>query len=185
MMAAELLRPLTRALDSSDIPYMLTGSFASNVYGMGRGTQDVDFVIAATADQLRKLSSLLPPAEYNFDLQAALDALRHNSMFNVFDEVRGWKIDFILQKPSSFHREVFRRRTQADIEDISLSIITAEDLIVAKLEWAKAGGSARQIEDVAGILKVRRESLDRAYIEKWVKELGLDSEWASALRIAT
>lgn len=184
MMAAELLRPLTRALDSSDIHYMLTGSFASNVYGMGRGTQDVDFVIAATADQLRKLSSHLPPPDYNFDLLAALDALRHNSMFNVFDDVRGWKIDFILQKPSSFHREAFRRRTQANIEDISLSIITAEDLIVAKLEWAKAGGSSRQIEDVAGILKVRSASIDRTYIEKWVRELGLDSQWGRARKEA-
>ena len=105
-------------------------------------------------------------------------------MFNVFDTVRGWKIDFIFQKASAFHREALRRRTQADSEGVLISIITPEDLIIAKLEWAKAGASLRQIEDVAGILKVRGKSLDRAYIEKWIHELGLASQWENARKDA-
>ena len=184
MKATELFRHLARALDECEIPYMLTGSFASNVYGMGRGTMDVDFVVSATAEQIKRLATLLAPPGYNFDLEAALDALRHNSMFNVFDLVRGWKVDFIFQKPSAFHREALRRRAYADVQGVPLSIIAPEDLIVAKLEWAKAGSSWRQMEDVAGILKVRAERLDRAYIEKWVRELGLSAEWDQARRIA-
>jgi hypothetical protein len=89
-------------------------------------------------------------------------------MFNVFDLVRGWKIDFIFQKASAFHRAALRRRTYAHVEGVPLAIIAPEDLIVAKLDWAKAGASWRQIEDVAGILKVRSRSLDRPYIEKWL-----------------
>lgn len=184
MKATELFRHLARAMDNCEIPYMLTGSFASNVYGMGRGTMDVDFVISATAEQIKMLSTLLPPPEYNFDLEGALEALRHNSMFNVFDLERGWKIDFIFQKPSSFHREALRRRTYADVEGVPLAIITPEDLIIAKLEWAKAGSSWRQIEDVAGIVKVRSRSLDRVYIEKRVRELDLASQWESARKEA-
>jgi hypothetical protein len=184
MKATELFRHLARALDECEIPYMLTGSFASNVYGMGRGTMDVDLVVSATAEQIKELSTLLPEPGYNFDLELALEALRHTSMFNVFDLVRGWKVDFIFQKPSAFHVEALRRRTYADVEGVPLAIITPEDLIVAKLEWAKAGSSWRQIEDVAGILKVRSRSLDRAYIEKWVRELGLASQWESARKEA-
>jgi hypothetical protein len=41
------------------------------------------------------------------------------------------------------------------------------------------GGSLRQIEDVAGILRVQTD-LDRPYIEKWVRELGLGDQWAAA-----
>ena len=37
--------------------------------------------------------------------------------------------------------------------------------------------SERQIKDVVVVLEKRRHALDRAYIEKWVAELGLDSQW--------
>jgi hypothetical protein len=42
----------------------------------------------------------------------------------------------------------------------------------------------RQIEDVAGILKVQGDALNYAEIEKWVKQLGLEQQWASARRAA-
>jgi hypothetical protein len=184
MKAAELLRPLTQSLEQSKISYMLTGSFASNVYGMGRGSQDFDFVISATPEQIEILSTLLAPPDYTFDLNAALEALRHNSTSHVFDMVRGWKIDFICQKPSAFHRDALRRRTKADLEGGPVFITTAEDLIVAKLGWANAGASSRHIEDVADILKVRGESLDKAHIENWVRNLELTTQWAHARKVA-
>jgi hypothetical protein len=37
------------------------GSFAGNLYGTGRGTQDIDLVISASANQIQVLLSLLPP----------------------------------------------------------------------------------------------------------------------------
>lgn len=53
-----------------------------------------------------------------------------------------------------------------------------EDSIIAKLEWAKQSHSERQLRDVAGIVATRGPSLDRAYVERWVRELGLEAEWA-------
>ena len=38
------------------------------------------------------------------------------------------------------------------IDGLPLVIATAEDTAISKLEWAKRGGSTRQVEDVAGIL---------------------------------
>jgi hypothetical protein len=57
---------------------------------------------------------------------------------------------------------------------------TAEDTIVAKLEWAKLGASDRQLEDVAGIVRVRGADLDFDYIEHWVTELQLVEQWQKA-----
>jgi hypothetical protein len=45
---------------------------------------------------------------------------------------------------------------------------------------AKQGGSDRQLEDVAGILRVRGPELDVVYIERWVAELGLAEQWRRA-----
>jgi len=62
--------------------------------------------------------------------------------------------------------------------------IHADRIVLAKLEWAKIGASKRQIEDAAGILKIRSAELDRNYIEHWVQDLALQEQWLDALRIA-
>jgi hypothetical protein len=61
-----------------------------------------------------------------------------------------------------------------------LSMATAEDVLIAKLEWAKRGGSQRQIDDAADIWKIRSDELDHAYIEHWVAELDLQEQWDAA-----
>ena len=99
-------------------------------------------------------------------------------MFNVLSMEHGWKIDFIFQKPGAYSQQAFSRRTPAQLDGVPLIASTAEDLIIAKLDWARMGESSRQIEDVAGILKIQQDSIDRAYIEKWVKDLGLNAEWS-------
>jgi phage I-like protein len=105
-------------------------------------------------------------------------------MFNILDMERGWKIDLIFQKAGAFHQQAFLRRTAAQIDGVDVIALTAEDVIISKLEWAKMGESIRQLEDIAGVLKVQQEKLDLPYIEKWIQELGLASQWAHARRLA-
>ena len=184
MSSAPVLREIVTALGQAGIPYMVVGSFASNLYGNGRGTQDIDLVISANAGQISALLNYLPKSQYYFDVGASLEACRRKSMFNILDMERGWKIDIIFQKPGAFHQQAFLRRTSAQIDGIDVFALTAEDVVVSKLEWAKMGESTRQIEDVAGVLKVQQNSFDRPYIEKWVAELGLVSQWNEARRQA-
>jgi hypothetical protein len=184
MSYTQVFQEIVNALDRASIPYMVVGSFASNLYGTGRGTQDIDLVISAAPAQLPPLLSLLSKTDYYFDVDTAVEAARRKSMFNVLDMARGWKIDFIFLKPTPYHQEAFSRRTAAKIALVPLFAATAEDVIISKLEWAKMGGSLRQIEDVIGILKVQQNTLDFPYIEKWITELGLSAEWARARQSA-
>jgi len=78
----------------------------------------------------------------------------------------------------------FSRRRRVDMQDVSLFVASAEDIVLAKLEWAKLGESQRQIEDAAGIWRMRGDSLDRSYLDKWIGELGLAEQWSQALGIA-
>ncbi len=182
MAAADFFGRMVARLEDADIPYMLTGSFASAYHGRPRATQDIDFVIAPSPDQLRALIRSLPPSEYYADEAAALEAHRQESQFNVIDMSTGWKIDFICRKSRPFSRTEFDRRVRANLEGLSLYVATAEDVLLAKLEWAKLGGSRRQIEDVTGLLEVRGAELDLAYIQGWVAVLGLTAEWEEAQR---
>jgi len=183
MSISEVLRRITSALDQSNVAYMLTGSFASTYYGTPRSTQDIDVIVEATPDQLRAFVASLPVDEYYSDLDAALQALTAESMFNVIDRSSGWKVDFIIRKSRTFSREEFRRRVRINLQGVSLFAATTEDIVIAKLEWSMLAQSQRQIDDVAAILRTRRETFDQSYIEKWVTELHLREEWKKA-RIA-
>jgi hypothetical protein len=163
---------------------MLSGSFASAYYGAVRSTQDIDFVVAPTAEQLRNFVRSLPSGKYYVDLDAAIESLEHRSLFNVIDLATGWKIDLIVCKSRAFSQEEFRRRQRVNLEDLTIFVASAEDVIVSKLEWSKLAGSRRQIEDVAGVLRMRSESLDWKYLERWIGELGLKEQWRDARSVA-
>ena len=112
--------------------------------------------------------------------EAALQAYGSESLFNVIDLESGWKIDFIIRKSRQFSVEEFARRREADVLGRTLTIASAEDVILSKLEWAKMAGSERQITDVVGILRTQDTNIDVAYVERWVAVLGVQSEWERA-----
>jgi hypothetical protein len=172
------------ALEQAGIPYMLTGSFASSFHGLPRATQDIDIVISPTADQIRSLIDLLPPAEYYADRDAALDAQRERGQFNVIDFATGWKVDLIIRKSRPFSQHEFDRREVVEFQGMNMAIASAEDVLIAKLEWAKLSASSRQIQDAAGILQVREGELDLDYIRKWVERLDVEDQWRAACAAA-
>lgn len=180
MNVAEVLHRITTHLEKCGIAYMLVGSFASSFHGALRSTQDIDLVIEASPEQLSTLIAALQREEYYAELDAALDALKHESLFNVIDNATGWKIDLIFRKSRGFDQEEFRRRRSAKLYDIQLFVASAEDVVISKLEWSKLGGSQRQIEDVAKVLAAQWKTLDQVYLSKWIKELELQEQWSAA-----
>ena len=78
------------------------------------------------------------------------------------------------------------RRVPIDLSGVTAFVVSAEDTVVAELEWSKLnGGSETQLRNVAGILARRDAALDLAYVKRWVDELGLAAEWAKAEHRAT
>lgn len=184
MTTRDLFSRVLGALQTAGIPVMLTGSFASSYHGAPRATQDVDLVIAPTAEQLRALLALLPRDEFYADEGAALEALRLEGQFNLIDLRSGWKVDLIIRKSRPFSREEFDRRRVVQFEGSEVPIATPEDVLIAKMEWARMSESARQIEDAARMLRVRAAQLDQAYVERWVRELDLEEQWVAVKQIA-
>jgi hypothetical protein len=177
---AGILKTVVTALEANDVPFMLTGSIAAAAHGAGRATMDVDFVIQATRAQLESfVKDLDGPAMY-VSREAALEALAEESMFNVVETETGWKADLIPCKARPFSQAEFARRQPIELDGLHLWIASVEDVILSKLEWASLGGSARQLEDVAALLRVAAEDIDRAYLDRWIDELGLRQQWAAA-----
>jgi len=163
----DAFRNLRDALEQVGVPYMVTGSIANSVHGVPRATQDIDVIIEPTREQLVELMRWFKEPVYDADIDDALDAFRQRSMFSVIDRRGIWKVDFIFRKARPFSKREFDRRRIIEILDISVYAATPEDVLLAKLEWAKLGESERQIRDAAGIIEVQGENLDKAYVERW------------------
>ncbi len=168
---------LVAALDGAQIPHMVAGSFASVHHGVPRATQDIDVVIAPSGAALKAFVAGLSPQAYYVSEEAALDALRRRSMFNVIDLATGWKVDLIVRKSRPFSVEEFRRRLPVRLLGVDAFVATPEDTILTKLEWAAMSGSERQLRDVAGVLAVKGAELDVRYIEHWAADLGVLELW--------
>ena len=181
MTVAGLLGDVAGALRSADIPFMLTGSGAAAYHGAGRATMDVDLVIDPNAAQLEAFVEQMLLAGAYVSIEAAREALANRLMFNVVDAESGWKADLILRKLRPFSEVEFDRRQTIDFFGVTIDIATVEDVVLSKLEWAKVGGSARQLEDVRALLRARSDEVDLAYVHQWVETLDLREQWAAVV----
>lgn len=173
-----LIHAVIGHLEGAGVPHMITGSVASSYHGEPRSTRDLDIVIDPDRSSLTALVDRLRRAGLYVDLDGAPDALAVHGQFNAIDPSTGWKVDFVIRRDRPFSREEFRRRQPADLLGTAAYVVSPEDAIIAKLEWAVESGSDRQLADARALLGVGRETLDLGYIDRWTEDLGLSEAWA-------
>jgi hypothetical protein len=172
------LGPVADALDALKISYRVGGSIASSALGVARSTVDVDIVADLRLAHVGPLVARLE-ADYYIDADMIRDAIRRRSSFNVIHLPTMMKVDVFIVKVREFDQAAFARVTNEPISDDDprlFPLTTAEDVILHKLEWYRIGGgvSERQWDDVLGVMRIQGELLDRAYLERWARELGID-----------
>jgi hypothetical protein len=175
MTERELLVDCLRKLNRVGLTYYLTGSMASNYWGIPRTTHDLDFVIqlppSAVPAVVHEFSG-----DYHIDEAAVRAAYQPPYQFNAIDTRSALKVDFWLPKPAPFDKEMLRRRVRATLFGEPAWIATAEDVILHKLVWNKITPSERQLGDAAGVVAVQKEKLDADYLNQWAAELGVSEE---------
>jgi len=165
------------ALEALGVPYLIGGSLASAVHGVVRATLDVDLVADLRPEHAVRFVQSLGNAFYA-DLDVIRDAIRRRSSFNLIHLETMFKVDVFIPKQRPFDRVQLTRRTPqvvATDPERTAYVASAEDIVLAKLEWYQMGGqvSERQWRDVLGVLKVQRGGLDLAYLRRWSTELGV------------
>jgi hypothetical protein len=167
-MIQELLTSVTRSLDQKGIGYMISGSLALNVYCIPRMTMDIDIVIELDLQNLNDFLEIFSTGYY-FDEDTIKQEIGRKGMFNVIDHKSGFKIDFIIRKDTEYRRLEFSRRIRKWLDDIPVWMVSAEDLIISKIEWIQQLQSDKQVQDLKMLLVL--PGIDREYIVSWCKKL--------------
>ena len=173
----EVTFKVTGVLEKLGIPYLIGGSLASTLYGMVRTTQDSDIVTEMHSEHIRPFIAALQD-DFFIDEDMIVDAIQHNSSFNIIHRETMFKVDVFVPRPSPFQRSQLARAQRQMFEltpEASANFATAEDTVLSKLEWYRMGGevSERQWRDILGVLKTREGELDLDYLRKWANELNI------------
>ena len=186
--ALQVTLAVVDVLERLGIAYHLGGSFASSIHGVPRQTRDADLVADVRVQHVEGLVRLLGDAFY-VDGAMIAEAISRRSSFNLVHFESGFKVDVFVLGQDPFDLEEFRRRqptrlVQEPPRDVFVK--SPEDTILRKLAWYRLGGqvSERQWLDVVGILKLQAGGLDRAYLDRWARALGVLDLLEGALRQA-
>ena len=167
----DVLQSVTAQLAGADICYMVTGSMAANFYAVPRMTRDIDLVIELSERDVDRVTRLFQQ-EYYIDRDMVLRAVRDQAMFNMIHNALVVKVDCVVKKETEYRREEFTRRRAISVADWKFFIVSPEDLILSKLDWAKESRSQMQLDDVRNLLR-SVQGLDTEYLNRWADRLGL------------
>lgn len=179
---------VTEVLERLQIPYLIGGSFASTAYGRVRTTQDADIVAKMEPRHVRFLVQALG-GEFYADEIMIHEAIKRNTSFNLIHLQTMFKVDIFIPRARPFDEQQLSRRLERVIDEDSgrkAYFASAEDTILAKLEWFRMGGevSEQQWRDIKGVLQLQKDKLDVTYLRKWAATLRVSDLLERALQEA-
>ena len=182
MEQSELLRFVVSVLERLNLPYFVTGSTVTIFYGEPRFTNDIDIVVDLPAGAVQEFCRQFPDGDFYVSQEAASDAVRRRSQFNIIQPGSGLKVDVIVPAPSEFNSTRFARARRVQVgEGWDASFSSPEDAILKKMEFFREGGSDKHLRDITGVLKTSGREIDSAYIDGWAATLGLTEIWRAIL----
>lgn len=165
------------ALETVSVQYVIGGSFASALHGVMRATMDVDLVADLRKEDIAPLVQMLGE-DFYADAELMREAIGQRGSFNLIHLESMFKVDVFVARPRDFDSaQLARRQLHLLGEDPErwAYVTSAEDTVLAKLEWYWLGGEAsdRQWRDALGVLKVQGRRLDVAYMRHMAPGLGV------------
>jgi len=157
---ADLLADLAAALDGAGIDWYLFGAQAAILYGASRLTADVD-VTVRLGDRLSNDELVALIERHGFTRRIPdPDFIKRTRVIPLLHTSSGLPMDLVIAGPG-FEDQFFARSVHRDVEGTSVPVASAEDLLVMKL----LAGRAKDLEDIAAIVRASGDRLDRAYVE--------------------
>jgi hypothetical protein len=145
------------------VTHVVAGSFTRNFHSFARSTHDADLVLAVDAAGLNRFETELGQ-EFRLDPQASFETNTGTFRHTLTHKATEFKIELFLLSGDPFDQSRFGRRQAFRYNGHPSFVLTAEDVIISKLRWARA----KDLEDVRDVMSVKGEAaLDWNYLHHW------------------
>ncbi len=163
-----LLLKVIRLLDKGNIPYAIVGAFAASFYGVVRASLDVDAVISVgkNKEKLHQLLASLKKKNLKTKLRQGDSQDPIRGVINIEDNFRN-RVDLLIGI-RGMKDDVFDRVMAVSFFNTKIEIIGVEDFIAMKI----FAGSAKDIQDVIGVLKVSAGKINRPLLKQLTLHYG-------------
>ena len=171
-------------LGKYQIPYFVTGSVASIVYGDPRMTHDIDFVINLNNEIIDIFLKAFPSEQFYCPPEEVIRTEMNRSVrghFNLIHHETGFKADIYLVGNSELQLWAMRNSKQIDFAGSKINIAPPEYVIIKKLEFYKEGNVQKHLSDIKSMLTNSSDLIDYGFLNKLINEGGFSSEWEAAL----
>jgi len=163
------LKEICLFLDNIGIEYMLVGGLAVGIWGEPRATVDIDFLVSIKADDSDLLRQKVKESErFIFIHDRPLIFGKISFLRATLKSNADISADFLFAD-DDFKNEALRRKETLQISDFSVNVSAPEDLIILKL----LSGREQDNLDAKKIFEIQKKRLDREYMQKWSKRLGI------------
>lgn len=184
MDAPDFFAVFLQPLNDTGVPYMVTGSVASTIYGEPRLTQDIDVVLQLPPAAIGRLIAAFPADRYYVPPAEALQRESErpaDGHFNLLHLDTGLRADCYLVGSNELIRWGLEHRRGELIAGQTVWIAPPEYVIAFKLDYLRNGGGAHHLDDVARMVRVSGHVIDRQVLADWVTRLDLGPQWRQVL----
>lgn len=155
---------LLSAFRNGEVRYALIGGYAMGLWGAGRATVDIDFLV--NRDDLEKIDRIMTALGYECKYKSE-NVSQYISPLNIFGEV-----DF-LHAFRETSIEIINRAEEKEMSGgaLKIKVVRPEDLIGLKLQAIKNDPSREQIDiaDIESLFASRAENFDWSLSESYFK----------------
>ena len=178
------IRPLAKICQDLDIPYALSGSLASSLYGLQRATLQIDFIAGLGQKHLPSFCAQLSGL-YLLDKEEIEAAIRQKSCFTLVHLESLLKVIVTLPAMLTMGQQVFHRMRKITLVEGEepVPVLSPEQMILLLLEAFKRSNERADDlwYDLLGMVKVQGTDLDMPFLTQQAAHLGITELLARAL----
>lgn len=156
----QALREVVSFLESYQLKYVVIGGIANQIWGQARFTYDIDLKLLVPDLDYDNLKKKLKTA---FPVPGRPEIPENPLIVSV--KINGIIVDFLLATPG-FEEQSLQRAVQGKVNDLSIWVCTAEDLIIQKA----IAGRPKDWQDIEGIIIEQFGKLDKNFLDDWLKQ---------------
>jgi predicted nucleotidyltransferase len=161
-----VLAPFIGSLERARIEYAIIGGYAAAAWGELRATRDIDLLCSVKDLDLVKSALKASGVGFEHRMGDFEDPISDVIRIDVGTAEDLYQID-VLAGIKGAPAGLLQRSRTVQIENLALKVASPEDMIILKL----LGGSALDIEDARGILRIQDRSINRSLLNQICPDL--------------
>jgi hypothetical protein len=186
MQEHSLFKIFTDRLNKLGVPYMITGSVASIIYGEPRVTHDIDIVITIPINYSQRFFEFFSEEEFYLPpIDIIKDEILRESRghCNIIHHESGFKADIYFAGSDDFQHWALENIRKIDFYGDTIPIAPIEYVIIKKLQFYKEGYAQKHINDIKAILQNSQSLIDNVLLKNYLTLFGLQKEWQLCLEV--